>query len=112
MPLSAARLRERGFNQALEIARLLPPHLARRIRIDLLTRPRDTRPQAELPVDQRARNVRNAFACDQRLDGAHVAVVDDVMTTGATLDAAAAALKSAGAVAVSGWVVARTLRHD
>ena len=109
MPLAAARLRERGFNQALEIARLLPRHLAARLRPGLLERTRDTQPQAELPLDQRARNMRGAFVCRERIDGSHVAIVDDVMTTGATLDAAAAMLKQAGAASVSGWIVARTL---
>lgn len=109
MPLAAARLRERGFNQALEIARMLPLHLVARLRSGLLERTRETRPQADLPLDQRARNMQGAFACRERIDGSHVAIVDDVMTTGATLDAAAIALKQAGAAAVSGWIVARTL---
>lgn len=109
MPLAAARLRERGFNQAVEIARLLPPHLTARLSPGLLERTRETQPQAGLPFNQRARNLQGAFECRERLDGSHIAIVDDVMTTGATLNAAAAALKQAGAASVSGWIVARTL---
>lgn len=109
LPLGAGRLRERGFNQALEIARMLPPHLVARLRPGLLERRRDTQPQADLPLDERARNMKGAFAGTGSVAGRHVAIVDDVMTTGATVDAAARALKDAGAAAVSVWVVARTL---
>ncbi len=109
MPLSAARLRERGFNQAQEIAR----HVAQRTGIELLPRAcrkvRDTAPQAALPWKARAKNVRNAFVCDADFSGRHVAVVDDVMTTGATLNELARNLKHAGAVSVTGLIVARTL---
>jgi predicted amidophosphoribosyltransferase len=70
---------------------------------------RDTPPQAQLPWKARAANVRGAFVCDADLAGMSVAVVDDVMTTGATLDELARNLKRAGATRVSGWVVARTL---
>ena len=109
MPLSRARQRERGFNQAIEIARVV----ARRTGVPvahLLSRTTHAPPQASLPWAQRAKNVRGAFACGQRLAGRHVAVLDDVMTTGATLDAAAAALLAAGATRVDAWVVARTLK--
>jgi len=110
MPLARARLRERGFNQAHEIAR----HLGRALRIavvsNALRKVSETPPQAALPWKARARNVRGAFVCDADLTGRHVAIVDDVMTTGATLNEVARSLKRAGAVRVSGWVVARTLR--
>jgi ComF family protein len=109
LPLSPARQRERGFNQAVEIARVV----ARRTGLPvarLLSRTTHAPPQASLPWAQRARNVRGAFACRQCLAGRHVAVLDDVMTTGATLDAAAAALLAAGAARVDAWVVARTLK--
>jgi predicted amidophosphoribosyltransferase len=72
-------------------------------------RERDAAPQSELPWDERRRNVRGAFACRRPLAGALVAVVDDVMTTGSTLDEVARALKRAGAARVVNWVVARTL---
>ena len=109
MPLADARLRERGFNQAQEIAR----HLARISGIPLLPRAcrkvRDTAPQAALPWKERAKNMRKAFVCDEDFSGKHVAVVDDVMTTGATLNELARNLKQAGAVRVTGLVAARTL---
>jgi len=104
VPLSAARLRTRGYNHAAEIARHLPakPDLA------LCVRSRDTPPQMDLPYDERRRNVRGAFRCTRALAGERVAVVDDVMTTGATLDEIAKVLKEAGASRVANWVVART----
>ena len=109
MPLADARLRERGFNQAQEIAR----HVAKLTGIPLLARAcrkvRDTQPQAALPWKERANNVRKAFVCDEDFTGRHVAVVDDVMTTGATLNELARNLKRAGATRVTGLVVARTL---
>jgi ComF family protein len=108
MPLARARLAERGFNQAMEIAR----HLARRIgvRVDahVAARIRDTVPQTDLPHDARAANVRGAFACTGPVAGLQLALVDDVMTTGASLEALAATLKAAGAARVENWVVART----
>ena len=69
----------------------------------------DTPPQAALPWQERAKNVRRAFVCDDVLAGMRVAVVDDVLTTGATLNELARVLRKAGAAAVVGWVVARTL---
>jgi len=109
MPLHASRLSERGFNQAAEIARQFPAGIRAKVVLRGAARIRPTRPQAELPLVERTRNVRGAFACDIDLTGARVAVVDDVMTTGATLDELAGALKRAGAVRVENWVVARTL---
>jgi ComF family protein len=112
MPLSAARLRQRGFNQAAELARVVAARMALPLRADLARRTRDAVPQAALPLDQRHANVREAFACDGDLDGARVAVVDDVMTTGASLGALAQALRRAGAAQVVCWVLARTERPD
>lgn len=108
VPLSPKRLRERGYNQAVEIAR----HLGRTgLELALCERTRESRPQMELPYDERQRNVRGVFRCTRALVGARVAVVDDVMTTGATLDELARTLKGVGAAHVSNWVVARTLPH-
>jgi ComF family protein len=109
VPLSAARLRERGYNHAAEIARRLAPG---RVALELCQRTRDGRAQMELPFAERQRNVRNAFAVRRRLHGATVAVVDDVMTTGATLGEVARTLKAAGAARVVNWVLARTPPHD
>lgn len=110
MPLHPARLRQRGFNQAAEIAR----HVARQLHIplalDACTRTRATRPQSELPLADRHKNLRGAFDCRQDLRGRHVILLDDIMTTGASLDALAGTVRKAGAVSVACWVVARTLR--
>jgi ComF family protein len=108
VPLSAARLRSRGYNQSAEIAR----HLGRAVDLAACVRGRDTPAQVELPYAERRRNVRGAFACTRSLAGERIAVVDDVMTTGATLDEIAGVLKGAGAARVENWVVARTFAPD
>lgn len=109
MPLALRRLSERGFNQALEIARFV----SRRHGIPIIAtgcrRIIETPPQAALPWKERAKNVRRAFVCDATFNGLRVAVVDDVLTTGASLDELARVLRKAGAVSVDGWVIARTL---
>lgn len=111
MPLHRARLAERGFNQAAEIAR----HMARETRTPFVStaavRTRATAPQSDLSYEERSRNVRNAFRCNMDLRGMRVAVVDDVMTSGATLAELALALKGAAAIRVENWVVTRTLPH-
>ena len=112
MPLSVQRLRERGFNQAHEIARSVARATGIPVAADACRRVIDTAAQAMLPWKERARNVRGAFVCDADLSGRSVAVVDDVMTTGATLDELAKNLKRAGAAEVRGWVVARALKQD
>ncbi len=107
-PLSEARLRERGFNQAWEIARRLGP----RAEAGLLLRVRDTPHQLALPPDRRAANVRGAFAGEPlrraAIDGRRIALVDDVLTTGATAAEMARTLLQAGALSVHLWVLART----
>jgi ComF family protein len=110
MPLAPPRLRSRGFNQAMEIARALARESGATVLPDRVMRVRDTPPQADLPHDARAANVRGAFACSGLFTGQSLAVVDDVMTTGASLEALAATLKRAGAARVECWVVARALR--
>lgn len=108
VPLHRARLRRRGYDQALELARPLARALGLPLRVDLLRRVRDTAAQSELDAAMRRRNLRDAFAVSA---GAtlpmHVVLVDDVMTTGATLHAAALALRRAGVRRVDAWVCAR-----
>ncbi len=108
VPLSAGRLAQRGYNQATEIARPLAALSGIALAPQLCERARDTPAQTGLPWAARARNVRGAFRCPQPLAGAAIAVLDEVMTTGATLEETALALKRAGAARVVNWVLART----
>lgn len=109
LPLSPRRLRERGFNQSLLLARALAPG---KTKAHLLLRLTDTPPQHALPRSDRLRNLRGAFAVDPlrtgEVAGKRLVLVDDVMTTGASLFTAALALKAAGAAHVTGLVLART----
>lgn len=111
MPLHSTRLQERGFNQSLQLS----IHIGRMLNIPVLphacVRLRNTPSQSTLPLNERGRNMRKAFSCANNVAGKHVAIVDDVMTTGATLNELAQALLNAGASEVSAWVVARTLPH-
>ncbi|XQA72739.1 ComF family protein [Xanthomonas sacchari] len=107
VPLHPARLRQRGYDQALELARPLARALALPLCLEL-QRVRATAAQSELDARARRRNLRGAFAVPASAAlPAHVALVDDVMTTGATLHAAAKALRRAGVERVDAWVVAR-----
>jgi ComF family protein len=112
VPLSRERLRERGYNQAWELARRLSRRLRLPARADVLQRSRDTPHQIGMSRAEREGNLRDAFwiepAQRRHLQGAHVALIDDVLTTGATAHAAALALARAGASRVDVWVVART----
>jgi ComF family protein len=110
LPLHPARLADRGFNQAAEIAKVLSRCTGIAMDAQLGRRVRNTAPQTDLPWRARAANMRQAFACEQDLSGLSVAIVDDVMTTGATLDEFAQTLKRSGAARVQNWVVARTPR--
>jgi len=111
MPLHPARLRERGFNQSLQLARRIGQQLDLPVLPYACQRVRNTPSQSTLPWKERSKNMRKAFSCSTDVAGKHVAVVDDVMTTGATLNELALALLNAGASEVSAWVVARTLPH-
>lgn len=113
LPLSRERITERGFNQAALIAAGVARQLKLPLHRDELLRVRNTAPQASLGHEERWRNVRGAFevAPSAGIAEQRIALIDDVMTTGATLDAAARALKRAGAARVEAWVVARADRH-
>jgi len=109
MPLHTDRLRERGFNQALELAR--PVSAKWRIPIDYTScqRTRNTPSQADLHWRERVKNVRGAFHCTADFSGKRIILIDDVMTTGASLDECARALKLHGAAEITVLVVARAL---
>lgn len=112
VPLSEKRLQERGFNQSWELARRLARVMTVAVEPDLLQRPVDTSHQVELSMRQRALNLRGAFMVPQQrwhtVAGRRVAIVDDVMTTGATFTEATRTLLRAGASSVDVWAVART----
>ena len=114
VPLSAERARERGYNQAWELARRLARPLQCPADAHLLLRVKDTLHQLALPVERRASNVRGAFAVEPRrrdeLRGRVVAVVDDVVTSGATVAEISRVLLQAGAAQVHIWMLARTPR--
>jgi ComF family protein len=106
VPLHRARLRERGYDQALELARRVARACDVPVLADAVHRVRATARQSELAAGARRRNVRGAFAVTGTLP-MHVALVDDVMTTGATLRAVATALRRAGVGRIEVWVLAR-----
>ena len=111
VPLWPARLRERGFNQSNLLASRLAQACDWPLRQDYLIRSRDTKRQTELSAPERQGNVAGAFACTPGADvaGLRILLVDDVCTTGATLNACAAPLIAGGALGVWGLVVARDL---
>lgn len=106
VPLHADRLRERGFNQAVELARPIAKHFGMSLNLSGVSRILATPPQSDLSRKQRLKNIRGAFEVVQPVQG-HVVIIDDVMTTGSTADELAKALLRAGAERVDVWVCAR-----
>jgi ComF family protein len=107
VPLHPSRLRSRGYNQSLELARFVSAALGLPIDAKNARRIRATMPQTELPREQRRRNVRGAFEAGAAFAGRAVAIVDDVMTSGNTVQSLAQSLLEADARDVTVWVVAR-----
>lgn len=108
VPLHPARLRERGFNQALQIARPLARQLEIPLIINACERTRETSAQQGLGRRARLANLQGCFRCDGRVANRHIAIVDDVMTTGSTADAVARSIIRAGANSCEVWCIART----
>jgi ComF family protein len=108
MPLHSYRLMRRGFNQSLELIRPAARNLQIKLDCHSLVRTRATRPQSLLASGQRRANVRGAFTCHRDWSGQHVALFDDVVTTGETVAEAARVLRRAGAREISVWSLART----
>jgi len=106
VPLASKRYRERGYNQVIELGRLVEKQLRIPMRTDLLTRSRHTAEQAGLSRKERRKNLRRAFTVTAEVPK-HVAVLDDVITTGSTANEVARTLKRAGAQRVEVWAVAR-----
>ncbi len=115
MPMHPTRLKERGFNQALEIAKVLAKNQPEKLDYKSVIRQKLTPPQASLPLKQRVKNIKGVFSVNgdkfNQIRGKRIAIVDDVMTTGASLNELAKTLKKAGASHVECWVIARTLPH-
>jgi ComF family protein len=105
--LHKARYRERGFNQSIEIARTVGKELHIPVDVHSCIRHRDTPHQTQLTAKQRRSNMKNAFSIIKPITARHIAIVDDVMTTGSTVHELATVLKKAGAVQVDVWVCAR-----
>lgn len=112
VPLHGARLHERGYNQALELARPIARKLNLPIDYRSCERSRATPAQSDLPAMERPRNVQGAFNITGSFRGRHVAIIDDVMTTGSTVEELAAALRNAEASAIDVWVCARASLND
>ena len=111
IPLHNQRLQQRGYNQAIEIARPLSKKLNIPLDIQCSKRQRNTAPQFDLPSDQRKKNLRNAFEIVHPIPAKHVAVVDDVMTTGSTVSSFSQTLIDAGVERVDIWACARATTH-
>lgn len=107
VPLHASRLRQRGFNHSAEIAREVARRLAIPLAVGVVARCRATPPQVGLTAKARTRNVRHAFAVTRPLRARHVAILDDVMTTGSTVNELAGVLRTAGVERIDIWVCAR-----
>jgi ComF family protein len=107
IPLHKTRYRERGFNQSLEIARTVAKQLNLPLDVNSCIRQRDTLHQTTLTANKRRHNLKNAFALVRPITAQHVAIIDDVMTTGSTVHELAAVLKKSGVRQVDVWVCAR-----
>jgi ComF family protein len=111
IPMHSKRLKQRGFNQALEISRILATHYQIPLNYKHLIRSRYTALQAGMGSSQRQKNIRHAFHLQQPLKVEHVALIDDVMTTGCTVNEVAKLLKNEGVNTVDIWVIARAGLH-
>lgn len=111
VPLHKKRIRQRGFNQALTIARPLAKRLAIPVNYRLIHRIRHTQAQSDLPAKLRPKNVKNAFSVEHAIrDYQHIALVDDVVTTGSTIKVIVDAIQQVNPMRVDVWTIARTLR--
>lgn len=112
VPLHRSRLRQRGFNQAVLLGRVLSHRLLIPMQFDTLARTRRTEPQVELSASERRQNVKGAFSVHKpdKIVGRRILLIDDVMTTGSTMDECANELKKAGATTVIATTIARTAR--
>ena len=112
VPLATGRFQERGYNQALELGRRLERQLRVPMRTDVIVRTRETPEQAGLDQKRRRKNIRGAFEAVSTFAARHIAIVDDVVTTGSTANEVAKVLKRAGARRVEVWAVARAAKQS
>lgn len=111
VPLAQRRYRERGYNQAAELALPIAKLIGVPVRADLIARRRETVEQTALDQRERRKNVRGAFASAGALPAQHVAILDDVVTTGSTVREIAQVLRRAGAKRIEVWAIAKAGRH-
>lgn len=111
IPLHPNRLRQRGYNQSFELAKVLSVLLDIPTSNNYLSRIIDTKSQAAIPLKARKKNIQHAFKCIKTNLPRHVAIIDDVLTTGHTANAAAKQLRQAGATSIEVWTIARAIRH-
>jgi len=111
VPLHRSRLRERGFNQAMELAQPLGRHFGIPVDIKSCKKIRPTEAQSNLHKRERQRNIRGAFSLQTKLEHAHVVLLDDVVTTGSTVGELARLLKHNGVQRVDVWALARAAPH-
>lgn len=107
IPMHRQRLKSRGFNQALEIARIFASHYRIPLNYTHFIRHRYTDLQAEMSASKRQKNVQHAFLLNKTIPYTHIALIDDVMTTGSTVNEAARILKKSGVERVDVWTIAR-----
>jgi len=112
IPLHSKRLRQRGYNQSLELTKALSKHLQIPVSNQFLNRTKNTPPQASLPFKQRKSNIQHAFSLINENIPSHIALIDDVLTTGHTANAAVKMLRQKGVETIEVWTIARTIRHD
>lgn len=111
VPLHPKRLRQRGFNQSLEIAKSLGRQLHIAVDKNALQRVIDTPSQHSLPYSQRRKNMKNAFQTTKPKLPSHIALIDDVLTSGHTVGEAAKVLQRCGVDTIEVWTIARAIRH-
>lgn len=111
IPLHANRLKERGFNQALELARLVSKHFAIPLMHNVCQRIRATDPQSLIHANNRRSNIKNAFVITQPINLKHIAIIDDVVTTGTTVAELSQLFRKIGVEKIDIWCYARTMLH-
>ena len=107
VPLHKKRQRDRGFNQSLELAKQLSKITGIKIEAGLCQKIKNTEPQSTQPIKHRRKNIKGAFVLNNRSVPKHIAIVDDVITTGSTINELAGLFKRAGCQRIDAWVIAR-----